>query len=303
MKIVVTGARGYLASYLIPLLLPQHQLILTSQHPDRDPSGLTIHAINLGDKSQLDSFLHLHTPDLIINTAAVSLPDWAEDHPKETYTANVIALQNLIEHCEKHKCHLLQMSTDYVFSGNNAPYSELDDRSPVNYYGKTKAEAEEKIIKSSISYLICRTTMLYGMKNDQQRSNPFSEWYIKFQEKKVFDVPTIHITTPTFVEDLAQCIVVLIEKDKRGIYHTAGPESLSRYDLAVQMAEVFGFDSHLIHPIANVNKRAIRPLNTSLDCSKLVREINYRFHTPRESFQILLEKLSKKTSKNNHKIK
>ncbi len=145
MKILITGARGYLASFLIPKLAPLHELILTSHHSEEEPSDPPIYALDLSDTDSTSSFIHEYQPDYIVNTAAVSLPDWAEDHKDETYAANVTAIQNIIQNCRDLQIPLLHMSTDYVFSGNDPPYSEDSLRDPVNYYGQTKVESRRCI--------------------------------------------------------------------------------------------------------------------------------------------------------------
>lgn len=287
MKILITGARGYLASYLIPRLKKVHELILTSFHSENTPEGETIHALNLADNVTLHGFIEKYRPEYIVNTAAVSLPDWAEDHIQETNDANVIAVQNIVNICSEFKIPLLHMSTDYVFGGDRAPYKEEDPRAPVNLYGKTKALAEEIIEKAHIQSLICRTTLLYGLKQSYQRPNPFLDFYAKFKANQKFDAPINHFTCPTYVEDLADCLVELIQKKKYGVYHTAGPESISRYQFAIQLSEVFGFDSSLVKKIPLVSKRAIRPPNTSLSVEKLRKELGIVMHTPKEAFQIL----------------
>ena len=120
----------------------------------------------------------------------------AEDHKDETYAANVTAIQNIIQNCRDLQIPLLHMSTDYVFSGNDPPYSEDSLRDPVNYYGQTKVEAEDALENSDIEYLICRTTMLYGTKQPYQRPNPFIDWYERFPKIRVSKALRIIIRTP-----------------------------------------------------------------------------------------------------------
>ena len=287
MKFLITGARGYLASYLIPRLSKNHELILTSQHSENNPNSEPIHALNLADSSNLYDFIEKYSPEYIINTAAVSLPDWAEDHIQETNDANIVSVQNLVRVCSKFNIPLLHMSTDYVFGGDRAPYKETDLRAPVNFYGKTKAAAEEIIETGQIQYMICRTTLLYGLKQAYQRPNPFIDFYTKLNAHQQIEVPINHFTTPTYVEDLVDCLIQLIQQKRQGIYHTAGPESISRYDFAIQLAEIFGFDTSLVKGVPLVSKRAIRPPNTSLSTEKLRSEVGIVMHTPKEAFQIL----------------
>ena len=150
MKILITGARGYLASFLIPILLKDHEIFLTSLHSDRLISGFSIIPLDLSNFALTSKLIKETNPDLIINTAAITLPDWAEDNKKRTYAANVIAVENLVKICrlQDPKIKLVQISTDYVFSGENAPYNEENKPNPVNYYGQTKLEAEKIILEA-----------------------------------------------------------------------------------------------------------------------------------------------------------
>ena len=89
------------------------------------------------------------------------------------------------------------------------------------------------------------------------------------KDKKNLSIVTDQFNSPTYVENLAEIILKLLEKDAEGIFHTAGDCSLSRYEMALRTAEIFNFDLALIQPFSNLKQKAIRPKNASLDISKL----------------------------------
>ena len=98
----------------------------------------------------------------------------------------------------------------------------------------------------------------------------FIIWILdNLRQNKTVSIVTTQINSPTFVVNLAQIILKLIEKKARGIYHTVGDCALNRYEIALKCAEIFGFDKKLITPIDNIEQKAIRPINGSLNITKL----------------------------------
>jgi dTDP-4-dehydrorhamnose reductase len=294
MKILITGAHSFLAFSLVSQLLSQHDVVLTSHTSGiRKIKGIggSIYPCDLTNIYNVTNFVKKHRPDWIINCAAISMPDWAEDHVIETRTVNVLSVHNLIEACKNLQIPLLQMSTDYVFDGTHSPYFENSPRKAVNIYGQSKIEAEQLLEQSSIEYLICRTTVLYGFTEPHHRPNPFTEWYPQLLAKTPIQAATQQVTNPTYVVDLAKVLQKLIEENKRGIYHTAGKMSLSRYDFAIILAKSLGCDPNLVQVVPTIPKRAIRPTNTTLDVQKLKNETGLEIRSPSEVFKELVPRI------------
>ena len=271
MRILITGARGYLTQALIPTLSPDHDLVLTDLHADDSNPDFPVHGLDLADFDSLFALIQEHRPDQIINTAAISLPDWAEDHRDVTYAANVTAVKNLIRCCKEENIFLLQMSTEYVFSGENPPYMEDDMRGPVNYYGETKCDAEKLLQSSEIQFTICRATALYGLKQASRR-DLFSGTYEKLKAGENVKASPLQATSPTLVYDLVTTLKYLVEHKIRGVYHTCGPEMISRYKFARRICQVFNFDENLVEKQDIIPKRAVRPVNSALSTKKLKRD-------------------------------
>jgi dTDP-4-dehydrorhamnose reductase len=161
------------------------------------------------------------------------------------------------------------MSTDFIFDGisKKGNYNENDTPNPLSYYAKTKYKAETAIINSEIDYTICRTAVLYGWNKDKQN---FITWIInKLQQNKPIQIVTDQYNSPTFVRNLAEILLKLIEKDVKGIYHTAGDCQLNRYEMAIKCAEVFNLNKELISQLESIEQKAVRPKNAGLDISKL----------------------------------
>ena len=196
--------------------------------------------------------------------------DQCEVNRKLAYNTNVKGVKNVLETCKKIKCKLIFLSTDFLFDGikkRGYHYKETDTPNPLNYYAQTKYKAELNIYSSGIEYLICRSAVLYGW-NDKKFN--FITWILNNLKKNItISIVTSQINSPTFVVNLAQIILKLIEKNARGIYHTVGDCVLNRFEMALKCAEIFEYNKNLIIPIENFEQKAIRPKNAGLSIMKL----------------------------------
>ncbi|MHA1339511.1 MAG: SDR family oxidoreductase [Promethearchaeota archaeon] len=296
-KILILGARGYLGSFLIKYakdyLPEEYELIISARDQKHLPKDLPFYAIDITNKRDLIEKIEKINPQIVINSAAISLPDYAEQHKEETYKINVEGVANIVEACSKINAKLIHISTDYVFS-DKGNYKEDDEYSPVNYYGFTKAEAEKVIKKSNLIYLILRPSFLYGTKKPYQRPNNFYNIYNKLKEGKKVKA-TSQMGCPTLVDDLAITIYKMLDFHKSEIYHTAG-EPMSRFDFAVKIAEVFDLNKDLIEFVEVEEKIAPRPKNTTLDCSKLERDYGIRFRSVEDSLKFIKSQIHASTN-------
>jgi len=165
------------------------------------------------------------------------------------------------------------MSTDFIFDGisKDGNYNENDTPNPLSHYGITKYNAEKAIINSEIEFTICRTAVLYGWNKKKQN---FITWIVnKLQQKEPIQIVTDQFNSPTFVKNLAEILLKLIEKEAKGTYNTAGDCTLNRYEMAFKCAEVFNLKKELISQIETIEQKAIRPKNAGLDISKLKKLI------------------------------
>jgi dTDP-4-dehydrorhamnose reductase len=296
MKILVTGSNGLLGQKLSERLMKDD-----SVHPvftARGNSAIPIYrgefySLDISRKDEVNRVLQECRPDVVINTAAMTLVDQCETLRDECWTANVLSVGNLIEACETIGAHLIHVSTDFIFDGKNGPLDESAAPNPVNFYGVSKAAAEKLIMESSISWSILRTVLVYGITHDMGRSN-IVLWVKENLEKgKTIRVVNDQWRTPTLAEDLAQgCHLAALQKAK-GIFHISGKDFLSPYDIAVQTAKFFQLDSALIIPTNSdqFKQTAPRPLRTGFIIDKAKKQLGYEPHSFEEGLRILSHQL------------
>ncbi|MFK8302441.1 dTDP-4-dehydrorhamnose reductase [Capnocytophaga stomatis] len=265
-NILVTGASGQLGSEI------QHIENKIGNYFFTDASDLDI-----SDRQAISDFVKKNNIQIVVNCAAYTNVDKAEDDIQTANLINNIAVGCLAEVCRENNASLIHISTDYVFGGTkNTPYSETDPTEPLGIYGRTKLEGEKAIQNSDIDYLIIRTSWLYSLsfghnfvKTIQRLSSERNEL------KVVFD----QVGTPTNARDLAAFIVHIIEKDlykKREVYHFSNEGVCSWFDFATEIVRMSGNDC-LVRPCLSSEfpSKVKRPSYSVLDKSKLKNDFNY----------------------------
>jgi dTDP-4-dehydrorhamnose reductase len=156
-------------------------------------------------------------------------------------------------------------------------YKEEDQAAPVNFYGKTKLEAEEAIKEYEYDWAIVRTILVYD-KPHSAKDNILTLVKKKLEKGEEYKVVSDQIRTPTYVEDLAKGIALVIEKKATGVYHIGGMDVLSPFDMACRTADYLGLDRTLIKEVtaANFSQLAKRPLKTGFNIEKAKIELGYQ---------------------------
>ena len=274
--ILIIGANGFLGSNIIQLIsknklrYKDFSFIAADLHNNYIDKTVPFYHIDITHQEDVYKKIVNLSPDVILLTAALTNVDQNQKDKRLATKINVEGPKNIIKAVKQINSKLVFISTDFVFDGRNKGYyTEEDIPNPINHYAKTKREAELALINSDIDHLICRTAVLYGW-NDEKLN--FVTWILKkLQKKEQIDIVTDQINNPTYVRNLVEIILKLIEKKASGIYHTAGSDVLSRYEIAIKCAEVFEHDKKLIIPIKSFNQIATRPKNVSLNLTKLKR--------------------------------
>jgi len=261
-KILITGANGLLGQKLCRDFSASHEVTACDLHPQSFAPlpGVTYRSLDVTNQPGTRLHIQNTNPQVIINAAAYTDVDRCETHKKEAWVVNVGVVENLVRVCQERKIKLVQLSTDYVFDGENGPYSEEDLPQPVSFYGETKLESEMAIKQSGIDYLLVRTNVLYGTGNNVRQN--FLLWLLeKLSHGDKIKIITDQFNNPTLADNLSLCMLEMVEKELSGIFHVGGAEYLSRYDFAVKAAHKFEFDPALISHTQTefLEQKATRP--------------------------------------------
>lgn len=248
-----------------------------SRLPDTWSDQFIWESMDITDPLAIEQVMSNHLPDYIIHTAAMTQVDDCENNKEACWESNVTAVAHLVKSCEMHDVHLIHLSTDFIFDGENGPYDEEAVPNPVNYYGESKLAAEEIIMKSSCKWAIVRTVLVYGLASDLSRSNIILWVKDSLESGKNINVVTDQWRTPTLAEDLAQGCILIMDQSAQGIFNISGKDYLTPYDMALQTAEYFGLDKTLISKAdsSNFSQPAERPLNTGFIIEKAKSELGY----------------------------
>lgn len=281
MKILVTGANGFLGYYLVKQLLQkEYTVIATGKGDCRLPFLSHPHfiyaAMDFTDPYSVHDVFEKFQPGIVVHAGAMSKPDECETQQWQTYLVNVEGTVTLLVNAEECKSFFIYISTDFVFDGKKGMYTEEEEPAPVNYYGQTKYEAEEAVKEYEYGWSIVRTVLVYGQPATG-KNNILVLVKEKLEKGEEYKVVDDQVRTPTYVEDLARGIVTIIDKKATGIYHLSGRDILTPYQMAVKAAEYLGLDTSLIKKVtaADFSQPAKRPAKTGFIIDKAKQELGY----------------------------
>lgn len=246
---------------------------------------------NVLDTNKLKTVFEKYTPAAVVNCAAYTAVDKAEDEVEQAYNLNAHSLTAIAELCALHQSKLLHISTDFVFDGELArPLTEKDTTAPISVYGASKLEGEKAIIEKLSSYFIIRTSWLYS-----EFGNNFVKTMLRLAaERDVLNVVADQVGTPTYAIDLAGAIVNILKSDSEayGTYHYSNEGVASWYDFAKAIFELS--DSAIaVNPVptAAYVTKAARPAYSVLDKAKIKEVFALQIPYWRDSLKKCLQQL------------
>ena len=290
MIILVTGANGQLGKS-IKSLVEQEKKSHSFVFVTRDQ-------LDLSSPSNIKNYFETHKFDLIINCAAYTAVDRAENYPEEVDMINHIAVRKIAEIAKSDNIKLIHISTDFVFDGlKQKPYFESDASSPLNIYGKTKLEGENAILSiMKFNAIIIRTSWVYS-----EYGNNFVSTIIKLAQKNNnLNIVSDQMGTPTYAGDLGQAILNIIKNDKFNepnrvteIYHYSNEGECSWYDFATEVINISG-DKCTLNPINSEDypTAARRPRNTIMSKEKISNEFGLKIVFWKDSLKCCMKNLS-----------
>ncbi len=278
-KILITGCHGLLGQKLFDLLSPANEIIGVDLTKKTHLSGRSFKYLPLDitkRREVTDAVLEVK-PNVIINTAAITGVDLCEEERELCWRVNVTGVENLIRAALKTRAHLIQISSDYVFDGQNPPYRETDVTRPMGYYGKSKLAAENALRGSDVIHAIVRTQILYGV---APHARPNFVDFVRESLEKDGDIGIVddQVGNPTFADDLARGTARIIQLRKRGVYHLSGSEPASRFEFARKIAAHFDADPGRIKSLKTeiLKQTALRPPDSTFCLDKIQDELKFQ---------------------------
>ena len=266
MKILVTGANGFLGRSLLAL---ESEVEWMGCGRRVAVGGMPYVQIELTDRDAVAALIAETAPDWVINAAAMTNVDQCEQDVQAAHRANVEIVEHLAVVCGDAGVGLVQISTDYVFDGEGGPYAEGDATNPLSSYGQLKLESE-CVLEGLERSLVVRTLWLYGYVPETGAN--FTTWSLEtLSSGAPLRVFADQWGNPTYVHDLARVLLELCGKEARGLFHMGGATFMNRHELALELANFFGLDSGLIQPVPTreAGLRAVRPLRSGLQTGAL----------------------------------
>ncbi|MDP4116734.1 MAG: dTDP-4-dehydrorhamnose reductase [Bacteroidota bacterium] len=288
-RIIIFGANGMLGQYLVNYFSRSryYEVMASSVEETSVINYPQYIQCDITNRESVKDAIYNFYPDFIINAAAFTNVDKSETMREEAWKVNVKAVEYMAETARVQDIHLIHISSDYVFDGLAGPYKETDKPNPLGYYGRTKLASENALKISGSNFTIIRTNVLYGI---SQSRPDFVKWLVtELMNNKQVKIVTDQINNPTFIPDLCDAIVKIVETSKDGLFNVGGCEFISRYDFSVMIADFFTLDKSLILPIITeeLKQPAKRPLKSGLVIEKARKELNYRPRTLLDTLKII----------------
>ncbi len=282
--ILVTGANGQLGNEMRNILASDNGAV---------PYFTDVNELDITSREAIESFLDEHRVDYLVNCAAFTAVDKAENNVELCTKLNAQAVQLLAEAAHKHGAKMVQVSTDYVFDGENCrPYREDDPTCPVSVYGRTKLEGEKRLFAAAPESVVLRTAWLYS---------PYGHNFVKTminlgKTKPALKVVVDQLGTPTYAKDLAGAIMTVINAPEwhSGIYHYSDEGAISWYDFTKAIHRLAGITTCQVNACMSEEypTPAHRPHYSVLDKSKFKQTFGATIPYWEDSLKDCIERLN-----------
>ena len=289
-KILVTGSNGQLGNEI------QRNV---AKNPGHHYTYVDVDELDMTDREAVHAFFRAESFDWIVNCAAYTAVDRAEDEAEQAYSVNRDAVEYLVSSAKAQKSKLIHVSTDYVFDGfHHRPYHETDEPNPRSVYGKSKLAGERHALGYDNAAII-RTSWLYST---------FGKNFVKTmwrltQEKEELKVVYDQAGTPTNAMDLADAIISIINLADSGfisftpgVYHFSNEGVCSWYDFAIEIAAALQAECHIL-PIESKDfpTKAVRPFYSVFNKEKIKQTYHLTIPYWKDSLKKCIFELQKKS--------
>lgn len=286
LKILLTGATGLFGSAFLSKTKKNNKITVTGISRRHKFIPLDITA-----KEKIIDLITTIKPDIILHAASIGNVDYCEKHQKEAWQTNVEGTRNIIKAAKLTASKLIFFSTNAVYDGENPPFDEKAKKHPVDYYGMTKITSEKDIKKSKTPWVIVRLMTMYGWHDKNQRYNPVT-WIIdELRNNRKINIVDDIYNNHLYVGQAVEAVLQIIKLQKwNEVYNIAGHSCISRYQLALEVADVFSLDNKLINPVKSSFFKSIapRPKNTCFKTTKMEQELKITPLSIRDGLNLMM---------------
>jgi len=267
-KILITGGSGLLAVNWALAVRDQYSVVLGLHHRAVSLENVESRLIDIESQDSLTAQLEDVKPRVVIHTAGMTNVEECEAEPGLARHVNVVLAENVARVCDRLGVSLVHISTDHLFDGDLEMVDENHPVKPLNIYGKTKAEAELRVLDACSRALVVRTNF-FGWGTSYRRS--FSDVIVDSlragREVSLFE--DVYYT-PIIIANLVSVVHELVERGVGGVFHVTGDERISKYHFGLKVAEILVLNGNIINATKLKDRKDLvrRPLDMSLSNRK-----------------------------------
>ena len=260
--LLITGGSGYLGSHIVRMARRGAVHAIYFHHRPTPFPNVTLHQCDLRKPDHVHQLLMEIRPSVVIHTAC-------SNQNQGNLDSIIPAARNLTQAAFKTNTRLIHVSTDLVFDGRHAPYSETARPSPLSEYGQAKAQAEAIVMTHGKNALIVRPSLIYGVDPIDHQTR----WLLQgIQDNQPVRLFTDEWRSPIWVNTLSQALLELAESDATGVLHLGGPQALNRWEFGQAMLKMLKMNTPPnVAPSTMKESGLIRPQDLTLDIAKAQR--------------------------------
>lgn len=264
MQLLITGGSGFVGAGILRRVPSQWTVAATYLTHRLTHPTVAAFCFDVRDTDAVNRLFEEFHPAAVIHTAALMAGD-------AMMTTNVDGTRNVARAAGQIGARLIHLSSDVIFDGEHAPYTERDNPAPITPYGESKARAEQVVKTESANSVIVRTSLVYGFDPLDSRTRQT----IAGEMPHLF---TDEYRCPIWVDDLADALLELLQNDFIGVLNIAGPQRLSRYEFGVKLANAFRAEIKF-QPALSASSPAPRPRDCTLDISLAQKILHTQLHS------------------------
>ena len=297
MKILITGSNGLLGQKLLHRLIEDDniEVIATSKGENRVSRSqkYTYLSLDVASENEVKKVISDQSPDIVINTAAMTNVDLCEEEKESCDRINVDAVSFLANSCASINAHLIHISTDFIFDGLDGPYVEDDTPNPISYYGLSKLKSEKILYNHNVDWTILRTIIVFGVGENLSKGNIVLWAKGALEKEEKLNIIDDQFRAPTLAEDLAEACLLVARKKAHGIFHISGKDIMSIYEMVENIANYYGYNVNKLNRISTstLNQKAARPPKTGFILDKAKKILGYKPHSFKDALSIVDKQL------------